>query len=147
MPLYIYTHICVMIYAHIRTHTHTLTHTYIYIYIYMRACVCVCICLHACVYESRLSRSCETKNLNDADVNETHCNTLLHTAAHCNKLHHTATHGNTRQHTATHCNPLQHNDRVTHCKTMRIVTVGFNWSLLQNIVYFIGLFCKKDLQF
>jgi len=46
---------------------------------------------------------------------ETHPDTLHHTATHCNTLQHTATHCNTLQHTATHCNKSQHT--TTHCNT------------------------------
>jgi len=67
--------------------------------------------------------------------NESHCNTLQHTATHCNTLQHTATHCATLQHrciksvfkermqnqshsniyhTATHCNTLQ---KVQHAAT------------------------------
>jgi len=65
------------------------------------------------------------------------CNALQHTATHCNALQHTATHCNALHHAAMHCNTYlasSGEEPLLNCR-----------SLLQNIVSFIGLFCKKDL--
>ena len=97
-----------------------------------------------------------------------HCYSLQRTAKY---QRHTATHCNTLQHTATRCNTLQH---TTHCNisttlAFEVVSLlirvfsgkkylsntGMGWlrsvgpinykSLLQDMVSFIGLFCKTDL--
>jgi len=76
----------------------------------------------------------------------THCNTLQHTATRCNTLQHTATHCNTLQHTATHCNTLQHSTTLWNDATSYLLWNNANHrSLLQNIVSFTGLFCRRDL--
>jgi len=98
----------------------------------------------------------------------THCNTLQHTATHCNTLQHTATHCNS----CDSWRGVSTVSTVTFCHTSWLLTtVTFSscvvtsldevnshllptqqalqnyTSLLQNIVSFIGLFCKRDLQF
>jgi len=70
-------------------------------------------------------------------------------------LQHNATHCNTMQRTATHCNTLQHTMRlivslsepfessVLQCVAVRCTVMS--GTLLQNVVSFMGLFCKRDL--
>ena len=95
-------------------------------------------------------------------------NTLQHTATHCNTLQHTATHCNS----CDSWRGVSTVSTVTFCHTSWLLTtVTFSscvvtsldevnshllptqqalqnyTSLLQNIVSFIGLFCKRDLQF
>jgi len=83
-----------------------------------------------------------------------HCTTRHHTATHCSTLQQPSAHCSTLQHTASHCITLQH--RSTH--TVRKYTISgmcaclckrilFYRALLQNIVSFTGLFCKRDLNF
>jgi len=109
-------------------------------------------------------------------ISSTHCNTL-HTTTHCNALQqkdctkpsshmtkkciihtshsytctfdHAATRCNTLQHTATHCNTLQHTttQKTYHAFIIHVKQMHNCRSILQNIVSFIGLFCKRKLGF
>ena len=53
-------------------------------------------------------------------VEDTHCNTLQHTATHCNTLQHTATLSTTLQHTATHCHFFPH---TLYISVARVLTL------------------------
>ena len=112
-----------------------------------------------CTIDVSFAKQTSRQHWNTPQHTAAHCITLHRTAPHCITLHHTASHSkslqvtNRHQHTATRTVALTPSAKETYTRTVSYVgwlrSVGSinSRSLLQNIVSFMELFCKRDIQF